>query len=252
MDPIVIKDAPTGSDAPVVTPGTPTTPVTPDPNRPAWLPANFKTAEDFAASYKELEKKVGQPPAPVATPAADLADPVKAAAALTAQGIDMKALSDEYAKDGKLSDTTLATLTAKGFTADQVNSYIDGQKAVAEKNSTDVFNSVGGEETFRKIVEFATATMTASEVDAYNKAVNSGDYPTLKLILAGVKTKYDTKMGIEPKITAGEVKDGGNAGSYESHDAYMQDLKNPEYNKNPIFRNGVDAKLARSAWIPKL
>jgi hypothetical protein len=49
----------------VTTPPTgPTAPATPpaaDPNRPAYLPEKFKTAEDLAKAYVELEKKLGTP-----------------------------------------------------------------------------------------------------------------------------------------------------------------------------------------------
>lgn len=41
------------------TPATETAPTT-DEQRPEWLPEKFKTAEDFAKSYSELEKKIQQ------------------------------------------------------------------------------------------------------------------------------------------------------------------------------------------------
>lgn len=44
----------TSPEAPAVAPAPE---VVVDPNRPAWLPANFKTPEDFAKSYGELQSK---------------------------------------------------------------------------------------------------------------------------------------------------------------------------------------------------
>jgi hypothetical protein len=238
LETITITTPVTGSEVPV-------TPVA-DPNRPAWLNEKFKTPEELATAYTELEKKLGagtQTPPP--EKAGDLSTTAAATEALQAKGLDFKKLSDEYIKDGKLSDTTMTELTGKGFTQEQVSQFIAGQEAVAKAFTTDIHNSVGGEEKFNKLVEFAR-TLTPAEINAYNKAVESGDAAGLKLVLAGIKTQFDTKMGVDPKLTNGNNAASGASDVFANMGEYNTALRDPRYGKDANYRKSVDTKLERS------
>lgn len=219
-----------------------------DPNRPTWLPEKFKTAEEMAASYTELEKKLG-----TGAPAPDLSTTEAATAALKTAGLDFSKLSEEYlgSKDGKLSAATMDSLKAKGFTEAQVNQFIDGQKAVAERNTKDVHDSVGGAERFNKLVEFAKTSLTPAEVEAYNKAATTGDYASLKLILAGLNTKFDAQFGKDPKLTNGAPSSNNAGDVFSNFQEYNMARRDERYSKDSNFRKSIEAKLERSTFYKK-
>lgn len=228
-----IKTPPAGADKPV----------TADPNRPAWLPEKFKTPEEMATAYSELEKKQGS-----TLPTVDLSTTDAAKAALTAQGFDFTKLSDEYTTNGKLTEESMAALKAKGFTEQHVNQFVEGQKAIARENTSSVFSAVGGEERFSKLMEFAPNAFSPAEVEAYNAAVKSGNYDTVKLMLAGLNTKFEKAFGKDAQLTTGRPP-AQTVDKYENFQDYRNALKDPKYNIDSHYRQKVDEKLARSDFF---
>jgi hypothetical protein len=243
---VEVQSAPTGAAAP-------TKEGNQDPNRPAWLPAKFKSAEEMATAYTELEKKQGasgnEGGNKDTTPSSSLKlDTTETAtAALQAKGLDFTKLSNEYMAEGKLSDASQAALKEKGFTSEQVNQFIEGQKAVAERNSTEVFNSVGGKERFNALQSFATQVMTPAEIKAYNDAVTSGNYASVKLMLKGLNSQFEAKFGRDGKLTTGAAPNT-KPDVFDSFAEYRQAIKTPEYKNNPVHRKAVEDKIARSTF----
>lgn len=238
VDQIVITTPPTPAVAPV-------TPVV-DPSRPAWLPEKFKTAEEFAASYTELETKLGKPA--VSPAVVDLSNPAAATTALNEKGVDIKALEAEYLKDGKLSDVSMKGLTDKGFTADQVKSYVAGQQAQADAHVKGIHDSVGGKDSFDKLYEFAKTNLTAAEAAAYNKAASTGDYDTLKLILGGLQSKFTAKFGKEPSLINGGIPNT-TSNTYANDQEFFRDQRDPRYAKDPVFQKQVIEKMKASTHL---
>jgi len=213
-----------------------------DPNRPAWLPTKFKSPEDMAAAYSELEKKQGVTP-----PVTNLSTTEAATTALKDKGLDFAKLTEEYSANGKLTDASMAALTEKGFTTDQVKQFIDGQEAKSREHYADVANSVGGKERFDKLQEFAVKTFSADEVAAYNEAVKGGKYATVKLMLKGLNTQFESTFGKDGKLTTGGAPQIV-ADVYENFQAYRNAMGDARYEADRNYRRDVDAKLARSTF----
>ena len=230
---ITITTPPAAADKPVVA----------DPNRPAWLPEKFKNPEEMAAAYSELEKKQTTAPA-----AADLTSTDAAKTALAAQGLDITKLTTEYTANGKLSADSMAALSAKGFSEAQVKQFIDGQEAIARENTKGVFDSVGGKDRFDKLMQFAKTELTVSEQNAYDAAARSGDFAAVKIMLAGINTKFEARYGKDANLTQGNPP-AGIVDAYESFADYRNALRDPRYKTDPHYRSKVDAKLERSSWV---
>jgi len=180
----------------------PATPPAPDPKaaeRPAWLPEKFKTVEDFAASYKELESKVGKP-AETPAPATDEA----AQKAIADAGIDMAALTKEYAENkGVLSQATLDSLKAKGVPPETVASYVKGQEARAEVYTGKLAATVGGPENMKAIFEWAALNVSKAEIEAFNATMMSFNEPMAALALQGLSARYTQAVGSQPRLVTG-------------------------------------------------
>lgn len=235
--------------------------------RPEGLPEKFKSWEDMAKSYAELEKKLGAPaePAKPATPA-DPAKPAvpadakpadsklaitpeqKAAEGVVAKaGLDMVALSTEFAENGDLKPETYTKLAESGIPKEMVDSYIAGQKAVAAQYEAEAFATANGQENYVKMTDWAKTGMTAGEQQAFNKAVTSGDKDQMKFAVSALKSRYEANFGTTPNLVAGGITPSGDV--YESMAQVTTDMKKPEYRKDPAFRARVEAKLGRSDKI---
>lgn len=208
--------------------------------RPSWLPEKFKTVEEMASSYTELEKKLGSP-APKPDPAAPSTVTPEAAAKA---GIDLPALSKEFAEKGELSAETLASLDKAGFNKASVDSYIAGQKAIATQIVTSLEAIAGGSKELTALLEWANTNLSAEDAAAYNVAHDSGNVDQLKLALKAVKAQYTEANGVEPKlIDGGESVRTGDVQGYESQAQIIADMRKPEYKKDPSFRAKVQKRL---------
>lgn len=221
-----------------------------DSERPDWLPEKFKTVEEMAASYKELEAKQSAPKdAPGDTPkdAPKLEVPVADATQAAAKaGLDLPALNAEYAQTGKVSDEAYAKLAEAGFDKATVDGYVAGQQALANQFQAEVLTAVpGGAEKYPEMIEWAKANLTDAEVAAYNKAVSTNDKEAAKLAIAGLGVKFKAAVGNEPNLEGGYPR-VGSSDVFASKAEMTKAMGSREYKTDPAFRRAVAEKLNRS------
>ncbi len=222
------------------------------PNRPDHIPEKFWDAakgevrlEALAKSYAELEKSRGKTvvePTKVDASTANPADPDQAQKAVEAAGVDFGALTEEYASDGELSESTYKALESKGFNKDVVDSYIAGQHALAAQWENQGYDVAGGKEQYIKMTEWAVNALSQSEKVAFNSAT-TGDVDQMKLAVAGLKQRYESENGKAPGLLGGSTTTGSNNG-YQSRAQMTADMKDARYKTDPAFRQSVQARLS--------
>jgi hypothetical protein len=163
-------------------------------------------------------------------------------------GLDFEALNTEFAKDGQLSDATYDKLAKAGINRSVADGYIAGQQALANQTRTEVFTVAGGEEAYTEMVTWAKDSMSAQEIDAYNKAMNSRDIATMKLAVDGLKARYVGANGSSPKLVGGSSAQaaGASGDAFRSTAELTTAMKDPRYQSDPAYREDVRAKLGRS------
>lgn len=223
---------------------------TPTEDRPQWLPEKFKSPEDMAKAYSELEAKLGQAK-PVDPPAADPAatPPADPEAALADKGLDLQDFSTEFAQKGELSAESYEKLSKAGYTRQIVDQYIEGQRAVAARFETDIMSEVGGAEKYSEITTWAKANLTPTEIAAYNTAVSSGNADQAKLAALGLGAKFEKANGSDPQRLLGGQSSGSTGDVFESMAQVTAAMKDPLYKNDPAFRAKIQAKLSRSNVI---
>jgi hypothetical protein len=255
-DSIVFSTAPTPAEVPAAEAAAT------EQARPEWLPENFKSPEDLAASYKtlqaELTKMKGgsqEPPkvedAPAGTATEDKpADPPEGVEeqnqALADNGIDITSLEAEFAKDGKLSEASYERLAKMGLSKE----YVDGQIALrveaGDRAMAETLSIVGGQEQFTRMAEWARGNYSPAQLQAYNEAVDSGDRGKTELALKALKSDFEKAKGVVPRLLTPTAGATPNAGSYASMSQFLADVNTPLYRSDPAERERVAAKLARS------
>jgi hypothetical protein len=224
------------------------------PVKPEGVPDKFWNAEKgevdiagMAKSYTELEKAKGAAPTtetpPEATPPATPPADQNADAAKAAVGADaFEAFSAEFAEKGALSEDSYKALEAKGIPKALVDQYIQGQVALASSAEAQGFSLVGGEDKYSTMLQWAATSMTASEIDAFDKAVLSDNAAARAQAILGLKARYEGAYGGDQ---SGMVN--GNAPSfakgYASEAEMTRDMKDPRYAKDPAYRKQVEQRL---------
>ncbi|RVH83231.1 capsid assembly protein [Sinorhizobium medicae] len=219
-----------------------------DPQRPEGLPEKFKSWEDMAKAYGELEKKVG---APVEEPKTEGAEEPKAEEETEKKDdevpgkVDLNALSTEFETDGKLSDASYADLEAKGYDRATVDQYIAGQNALAELATQRITGAAGGKESMDRMFAWATTSLTADEINTFNASFGNSDVNAAVIAMEQLKGKYEAANGRDPKLLGGKPA-GAAVDVFGSWAEVTEAMNDARYASDHAYRSRIEAKLGRS------
>jgi hypothetical protein len=215
--------------------------------RPEWLPEKFKSAEDMANAYAELEKRMGagakedteeQPQ----EQQEDNDDQPEEAPNYNQAVVD--ASQEFFANDGQLSEETYKKLEEVGLPKDLVDSYAAGQQALMQSEEAQIQGVANGQ--YDEMAEWANDNLPQEEIDAFDEAVVNGTVQQAKLAVQGLYARYQNATGSTPKLTQGNV-----VGSATMPFKSMQELARAQ--SDPRYRSGdkayheeVDRRLAVS------
>jgi hypothetical protein len=212
-------------------------------DRPAWLPDNFKTPEDFAASYKELQTKLGTKQE---TPKEPQVTPEAAKVAVEQAGLDMAALGREIAANGKLSDASVAALKAKGLDEATINQHVEGTKALASQYRATLAQAIGGEENLVELGAWAKVNLTDKQAAAFDAALGSGDAELASLAIRGVYSRYVEAEGSDPKLVSGEGDVSKGIEPFRDSAEVTAAMRDPRYQTSEAYRQDVAKRLGVS------
>ena len=215
--------------------------------RPDWLPEKFKSAEDMAKAYSELESKLGQPQQQQEeTQEVQETESVsEVSELLDSKGLDFDVFQQEYSETGSLSTDAYQALEEAGFPKSMVDSWIAGQDALAAQMTNSVYESVGGGEQYAQMVQWAADNLPENEVAAYNATMESGDPNIIRLAVQGLNARYRSEA--EPNLLQGGTGTVSTGGKFDSTAELTAAMSDPRYAKDPAYRQAVADKLAKSS-----
>lgn len=221
--------------------------------RPDWLPQKFKSPEDMAKAYSELEGKLGQnnqekeetDDAFEGTDYSGSETANEVSQLLDSKGLDFDVFAQEYAETGELSDDAYAALEQAGFSESMVDSWIAGQDALAAQMTADMQSIVGGGETYTEMVTWASQNLPPEEVEAYNATMDTQDPKMVRLAVQGLYARYRSEA--EPSLMQGGTGAVSTGGKFESTAELTAAMSDPRYAKDPAYRQAVADKLQKSS-----
>lgn len=218
--------------------------------RPDWLPEKFKSPEDMAKAYAELEGKLGQntkdtEDAFEETEYSGEESATEVSQLLDSKGLDFDVFQQEYQETGELSEEAYAALEEAGFSQSMVDSWIAGQDALATQMTADMQAIVGGGETYTEMVTWASQNLPAEEVEAYNATMDTQDPKMVRLAVQGLYARYRSEA--EPSLMQGGTGAVSTGGKFESTAELTAAMSDPRYAKDPAYRQAVADKLQKSS-----
>lgn len=201
---------------------------------PDWLPGKFKTPEELAKAYNELEKKLGNKDKEGGEEINTDSTPV-----------DYQSLTDEYWEKGELSGDSYENLEKMGIPKHIVDAHIEGQNAVLSNVQNSVYKEVGGEAQYQEMMSWAKDNLTEAEVHMYDQSVNTNSLDQTLYAVKGLHARYASEVGVEPNLVQGDSTPS-NSGAYASAAEVKQDMSDRRYSTDPAFRERVARKLAKS------
>ena len=224
----------------------------------------FKSVEDLAASYKELEGKLGDFNQEESTEENTETEEESDSeinyeelygdgvySVLQEVGIDPEDISNRFMEEGSLNDDDYAKLLEGGFSRTLVDTYLEGLRStgnvmeIASQQIQSIKDSVGGDESYSQMVNWALNNLPSAEVDAFNQLTETGSAPAIKMAVQGLYSQYNNAMGIEPNLVTGRSSQSGPA-PYRSTAEVVTAMSDPRYGKDVTYTEDVQRLLVGS------
>lgn len=204
------------------------------------LAGKFEDAEALEKAYIELQRKLGsgereEQASPEPQQEEEPEDPILAL-------IDEARTSDEFDLD-KFKDLD-PTEVAKTFLE---NTSEDGPgRDLNDKEVDSIRNSVGGEEAYGQLMEWANEQYPEQVIQAFDSLVDSGNALAIQLAVNGLMADYEANNGLDGTLLTGKGAPPAKADVFRSQAEVVRAMNDPKYDADPAYRQDVFDKLSRS------
>ena len=250
------------------------------------IAGKFKTVQDMANSYKELEGKLGS-----VTEEDQVSESTEETTGVPEgyeeyyqedgtvnyesvnetygeilgeifkeNSIDPFKISAEFHKnEGEIPEDMYQSLLDAGLSKNAVDSYLTGRAAemgyiegeegaaeeLAQEEVKGIRDSIGGDEAYGKMVDWALDNLSRPEIEAFNEATNTMSGPQLSMMVQGLYTRYQNAMGVEPSLYSGRPASSGPT-PYRSTAEVVAAMSDPRWEKDVSYTENVKARLMGS------
>ncbi len=205
--------------------------------RPEWLPEKFKSAEDMAKAYSELESKIGQK-------GQEGEEGVE-----TQSSFNILDIQEQYAETGEVSEEGFKALEQIGIPKEYVERYIAGQVAIRDSQIQKIYDVAGGEERYEEINSWASENLNEYEIDYFNEQLNSQDFSKSETAIKGLVARFNQDQGIGPDLIKGSTSGSGGVRPYSSMGEYLEAMGlrdqtgKKKYEHDSSYRKQVEKRL---------
>ena len=224
----------------------------------------FRSVEDLAASYKELEGKLGtvteedQPQTEEEVETADSEFNAEEyygdglASVLEEVGIDPQEISQRFVEEDGISEDDYAKLGEAGFSRQIIDTYLDGLRGgygeaddIPAKQIQDIKDSIGGDEAYEQMKKWASSNLSPAEIKSFENLTETADAPAIKMAVQGLYTQYQNAMGVEPSLVSGRASSSGPT-PFRSTAEVVTAMSDPRYGKDVSYTEDVQRRLGGS------
>ena len=214
-------------------------------DRPEWLPEKFKSPEDMATAYSELEKKMGskeqeqeeQPQSDEQQEDTDTED-------TNTNTVIAEASKEFFENDGVISEETYKNLAEVGLPKELVDSYAAGQQALQQSEEGSIKAVTEGN--WDQMAEWAANNLSPEEVNTFDDIVQNGSVEQAKLATKGLYAQFKAENGVTPKLVQGAVN-GSSTMPFKSNQELARAMSDPRYKSgDKSYHEEIDRRIAVS------
>jgi hypothetical protein len=214
-------------------------------DRPEWLPEKFKSPEDMATAYSELEKKMGsnedqqeeQPQSDEQQEDTDTED-------TNTNTVIAEASKEFFENDGVISEETYKNLAEVGLPKELVDSYAAGQQALQQSEEGSIKSVTEGN--WDQMAEWAANNLSPEEVNTFDDIVQNGSVEQAKLATKGLYAQFKAENGVTPKLVQGAVN-GSSTMPFKSNQELARAMSDPRYKSgDKSYHEEIDRRIAVS------
>lgn len=214
-------------------------------NEEELILGKFKSQEDLAKAYENLEKKVSEKQSEgqqEETKAEGDTNPNSVSSAITDA-------SNSFSENGELSEENFKALEDNGIPREFVEAYVKGQQVTADAEAAAITNSIGGEDNYKAMAEWAEANLPAEEIDSYDDIVSTGTPNAAKMAVKGLYARYMSESGGSSMNIAKGATSGAAIQPFNSNAQVVEAINDRRYEIDPAYRAEVEKRISVSSNI---
>jgi hypothetical protein len=218
-------------------------------DRPEWLPEKFKSPEDMANAYSELEKKMGAGANEQEQEEGETTDEEEQPDDNTKEDTNtndviVEASKEFFENDGVISEETYKNLAEIGLPKELVDSYAAGQQALQQSEEGSIKSVTEGN--WDQMAEWAANNLSPEEVNTFDEIVQNGTVEQAKLAAKGLYAQYKAENGVSPKLVQGAVS-GSSTMPFKSNQELARAMSDPRYKSgDKSYHEEIDRRIAAS------
>jgi hypothetical protein len=213
--------------------------------RPEWLDEKFESPEDMAKAYSELQKKLSEPKEEEKEESAEKVEASKDTPAPMASAIETA--QSDFATNGELSEDSYKALEEAGLPREFVDSYVAGQEARSASQASEIQGTIGGEENYKAMSEWASENLADGELDAYNSMVESGSVEQARVAVKGLYAQFQASGGAAPALVQGSTSGESGVQPFGSAAQVTAAMRDARYATDPAYRAQVEQRMSVSS-----
>ena len=162
-------------------------------------------------------------------------------------------ISDRFDKNGGVTDEDFDSLSQMS-SKDLLDTYFKyhatqlakaKQTAATNDQLSSIRNSVGGDDAYNSMIEWAGSNLTEAETNQFNDVVNSNNAAAISFAVEALNNRYRNQEGYEAPLVTGK-KASNSKKVFRSQAELSRAIADPRYSSDPAYRMDVEEKLARS------
>ena len=220
------------------------------------LAGKYKSAEELEKAYVELQKKLGETDNESEETEQEEPEEPEEPTEQSAAAELISNASAEYAESGELTAETKQKF-AEMSSQELVDAYIEMQAnapveeavqeapEITESEINQIKNSIGGDQAYGRVMEWASQNLEQNQIDAYDNIVATGSADAIQMMIAGLNAQYEASNGYEGRMLSGKAA-AQNSDVFRSQAELVSAMSDPRYENDAAYRNDLLEKLDRS------
>ncbi len=215
------------------------------------LAGKFKDAEALEQGYIELQKKLGTPKEEAEEEVTETKDEKVEEKPEEVDTALLDTLWEEGVK-GEYSEDTLKQLSnmeardvAQMYLKYRSENQQEVSEGLSEDNIKELREVAGGETQYDNMIKWAGQNLKEQEIKMYDQVMDKGDPLAAFFAVQALKYRFDDAQGVDGQMLQGKAaKSEGDV--FKSQAQVVKAMSDPQYEKDPAYRQAIYDKLERS------
>ena len=117
---------------------------------------------------------------------------------------------------------------------------------LTEDQAEQLFEMVGGEKTYKSMIDWAGQNLSKEEVQMYDSVMSTGNASSIYFAVQALNSKYTDAVGNDGQLLTGNRSAAQQDTSFRSQQELVAAMNDPRYDNDPAYRDDVVRKLNNS------